>query len=125
MASTNVAGGGSPLIGVPSSQVFPLATLKGPGDRVTSGKSYAGNKQAIEDFFLAPKFLVLADLLSSDNGDHGMPVNLFHSVMRIVFGAHGVDWEAFLSGGMLGKIISEACKRDGMVAKNHLRRVST
>lgn len=111
MSSTNVVADGSPSGGFCSAQESPVATLRAPGDKALSGKSYAESKQALEDLFLAPKFFVLADLLSSDKGDHGMPLTLLHSVMRIVFGAHGVDWEAFLPGGMFGKIISKSLQK--------------
>jgi hypothetical protein len=65
----------------------------------------------LKDFFMAKEIFLLADLESLDNSRHGTPVSLIHSMLRTYFGDNGVDWGAYLLGGLLGKTITEALKQ--------------
>lgn len=111
MSSSNGPHSG-PSEALPSPEVTPAPTLRAPRDAdLTASKAKAAEKAAIKDLFLAREFWLPADLNSSDKSRHGTPVTLLHSVMRLTLGAHGVDWQAYIGGGVVGKIITEALQQ--------------
>jgi hypothetical protein len=91
------------------SEVTPAATLRAPqAAALKLSNSKAADKAAMKDFFLVPEWWTLAGLESMDKSRHGTAVSLIHSTLRMVFGDHGVDWQSFLRGGLLGKAMTAA-----------------
>lgn len=104
MSSSNASSQAEPV-----SELTPAPTLKAPRDAAFDAKkSKTADKVALKNFFMAKEIWVLPDLSSSDKTKHGTPVSLIHAMLRIYFGNNGVDWQAYLLGGCLGKIITEA-----------------
>jgi hypothetical protein len=91
------------------SAIIPSSILRALQDAALSAtKTRTAEKAAMKDLFLAREIWLPAHLSSSDKSRQGSPVSLIHSVMRLTLGAHGVDWQAYIGGGTVGKIITKA-----------------
>jgi hypothetical protein len=100
-----------PNLGGTRTASTPAATLRAPLDSLYDAtKAKGADRKVLLDLFLSEELWSLVDPLSIDASFRGTPIPLIHAVLRQYAGAHGLDWEPFLGGGIIGKIIGEAIK---------------